>query len=55
MAKQDYEMTTVCKYVELLENDLTPNEKKVRNAAENYLLKMRRADTNAQILEMLLN
>ncbi|MBP3821170.1 hypothetical protein J6G99_05945 [bacterium] len=55
MAKRDYEMTTVYKYVELLENDLKPEEKKIRNAAENYLSKMRRADKNAQILELLLN
>ena len=55
--KKDYEMTTVCKYVELLDQGLTAEAIKIRDAAEKYLLEMqgfRKADFDANLLEQLL-
>lgn len=54
--KKDYEMTTVCKYVEMLDEGLTPQALKIRDAAEKYLLERleKKADYDANLLEQLL-
>ncbi len=52
--KKDYQMTTVYNYLELLDNDLNEKEKSVSMAAEKYLLKARKNNANAEILEKLL-
>lgn len=49
-----YQMTTVYKYAQLLENDLTSKEKSVKAAVEKYLSKARKANINADLLEELL-
>ena len=54
MAKSDYQMTTVYKYLELLDNDLSAREKAVRSASEKYLINQRRNNRNAELLEKLL-
>lgn len=57
MEKQEYQMTTVVKYVEMLDNDLNKKDEQIQSAAELYLKKMRklRKDMqNAHLLEMLL-
>ncbi len=50
----NYKMTTVLQYAQLLENDLSDKEQSIKYAVERYLYKSRRANTNAQILEKLL-
>lgn len=50
----NYKMTTVLQYAQLLENDLSDKDKSVKYAVEQYLYKCRRAYNNAQILEKLL-
>ena len=52
--KENYQMTTVYKYAQLLENDLTQKEKSIKSAVEKYLSKARKANENAKILEILL-
>ncbi len=55
--KKDYQMTTVCKYVELLDEEMSPKSKQIKYAAEQYLAKMRqsrKANSNANLLELLL-
>lgn len=52
--KKDYQMTTVYKYIEMLDNELSPEEKKVRKSAEKYLLQNRKNNVNAIILEQML-
>lgn len=57
MGKQDYQMTTVAKYVEMLDSEMNEKDKQIRLAAERYLLKMRKFDKDAQnanLLELLL-
>ena len=54
MSKNEYQMTTVYKYLELLDKDLKPEEKKISLNAERYLLDLRRSRKNADILEKLL-
>ena len=54
MTNKEYQMTTVYKYLELLDNDLTPEDKKISLNAERYLSLMRKNRTNVQILEKLL-
>jgi hypothetical protein len=49
-----YQMTTVYKYAQLLENDLPAKEKSIKKAVEKYLLNARKANTNADLLEELL-
>ncbi len=49
-----YQMTTVYKYAQLLENDLPVKEKSIKTAVEKYLLKARKANSNADLLEELL-
>ena len=54
---KDYQMTTVCKYVELLDEEMSPKSKQIKYAAEQYLAKMRqrrKANSNANLLELLL-
>ncbi len=53
--KSKYQMTTVYKYAELLEQDLTQKEKSIKSAVEKYLLNARKANNNAYLLENLLN
>jgi len=55
--KKDYQMTTVCNYVKLLDEELSPKSKQIEYAAEQYLAKMRqsrKANSNANLLELLL-
>lgn len=57
MKNTDYQMTTVCEYVKMLDNDvkyLDNDAKEIRSNVEKYLLNIRRAQTNAKILESLL-
>jgi hypothetical protein len=57
MKKKNYEMITVNEYVKLLDNDvkyLNNDANEIRANIEKYLLKIRRAQTNAKILEALL-
>lgn len=58
MKNNDYQMVTVCEYVKMLDEDqgnLDKNAKKIKSNVEKYLLSMRRATTNAKILESLLD
>lgn len=53
----NYEMITVKEYVNMLDNEVTyldQESKQIRASVEKYLLKARRAQTNAKILEVLL-
>ena len=52
--KKEYQMTTVYKYLELLDKDLNQEEKKISLNAERYLLAMRKNRANADILEKLM-
>ncbi len=56
--KSKYQMTTVCEYLKLLDEKsfviLNDEEQKIRSGVEKYLLSIRRANKNAQILEVLL-
>lgn len=54
MANKDYQMTTVYNYLKILDEDSAEKEKTVSLAAERYLLKARKNNANAQILEKLL-
>jgi len=57
MKKRNYEMITVNEYVKLLDNEVTyldNDAKEIKANVEKYLLKIRRAQTNAKILEALL-
>jgi len=56
MKNTDYQMTTVCEYVQMLDNEkyLDKNAKEIKANVEKYLLNIRRAQTNAKILESLL-
>lgn len=57
MKKNNYQMITVNEYVKLLDDEvkyLDTDAKEIRASVERYLLKVRRAQTNAKILEMLL-
>ncbi|MBR1425557.1 hypothetical protein IJ579_08345 [bacterium] len=55
--KKNYQMITVYEYLNLLDGKeikLNEEEDKIRTNVEKYLLSIRRADTNARILETLL-
>lgn len=52
--KTKYQMTTVYKYAQLLENDSHKSDKSVKNALDRYLQKVRKANMNADLLEELL-
>ena len=57
MKNSNYEMVTVNDYVKMLDNEikyLDNDAKEIRARVERYLLKVRRAQTNAKILEALL-
>ena len=57
MKKNNYQMVTVNEYVKLLDDEvkyLDTDTKEIRASVEKYLLKVRRAQTNAKILEALL-
>lgn len=59
MKNKDYQMITVCEYVKMLDNEsnvqyLDNDAKEIKANVEKYLLNMRRAATNAKILEALL-
>ena len=59
MKNKDYQMITVCEYVKMLDNEsnvqyLDNDAKEIKANVEKYLLNMRRATTNAKILEALL-
>ena len=57
MKKNNYQMVTVNEYVKLLDDEvkyLDADAKEIRASVEKYLLKVRRAQTNAKILEALL-
>ena len=49
-----YQMTTVYKYAQLLENDATTKETSVKTAVEKYLAKASKANVYADLLEELL-
>lgn len=58
MAKNNYQMITVKEYVNMLDNEITylhTDAKELKANVEKYLLKIRRAQTNAKILENLLS
>ncbi len=55
--KKKYQMITVYEYLKMLDGDveyLGSNEMEIRSSVNKYLLAMRRANTNAKILESLL-
>ena len=57
MAKNNYQMITVKEYVNMLDNEVTyldTDAKELKASVEKYLIKIRRAQTNAKILESLL-
>ena len=57
MKNQAYQMATVCEYLNLLDNEgkyIDDNAQALQASVEKYLLSMRRAKTNAKILESLL-
>ena len=51
---KNYQMTTVNKYVELLDKNLTQKEKTIKSAVERYLYRTKKARANAELLENLL-
>ncbi len=58
MAKNSYQMITVKEYVNMLDDEVTyldADAKELKASVEKYLLKIRRAQTNAKILETLLS
>lgn len=57
MKNQAYQMVTVCEYLNLLDNEgkyIDDNAQALQASVEKYLLSIRRAKTNAKILESLL-
>jgi len=57
MKNSNYQMITVDEYIKMLDNEvqyLDNDARQIRASIERYLLKMRRAQTNAKILEALL-
>lgn len=57
MKNNNYQMITVKEYVNMLDNEVTyldTEAKQIKASLEKYLLKARRAQTNAKILETLL-
>ncbi len=51
---KNYQLTTVNKYIELLDSDLTESEKTIKKAIDKYLYKAQKARANAKILDYLL-
>ncbi len=54
MKKNNYEMTTVYKYVQLLDNGLSEKEENIKSSVERYLFDLNKAKANALLLEQLL-
>ncbi len=57
MKKNNYQMVTVNEYLKMLDDEvkyLDTDGKAIRASVEKYLLRIRRAQTNAKILEALL-
>ena len=57
MKNSNYQMVTVNEYIKMLDDEvkyLDTDAKEIRASVEKYLLKARRAQTNAKILEALL-
>lgn len=57
MKNSEYQMTTVREYVKMLDSEvkyLDNDAEEIKVRVEKYLLKMRRAATNAKILEAML-
>ncbi len=55
--KNNYQMVTVKEYLSMLDNDvkyLDTDAQEIKANVEKYLLSIRRAQTNAKILESLL-
>ena len=52
--EKEYQMTTVLKYVEILDEDLSFKEKKIRDSVLSYIKRMKKSDANAVFLEKLL-
>lgn len=58
MKKNNYQMITVREYVSMLDHEVTyvdTDAKELKASVEKYLLKTRRAQTNAKLLEELLS
>ena len=52
---KNYQLTTVNKYIELLDSDLTESEKAIKKTIDKYLYKaQKKARANAKILDYLL-
>lgn len=51
---KNYQMTTVSKYVELLDKELNKKEKIIKASIDKYLHRARKARVNADILDELL-
>lgn len=49
-----YQMTTVQKYVEILDQDLSFKEKRIRESVLRYITRQKQSESNAQFLEKLL-
>lgn len=57
MKKSNYGMITVKEYVKMLDTEvkfIDTNAQEIKASVEKYLIKTRRAQTNAKILEALL-
>lgn len=57
MKNSNYDMITVKEYVKMLDSEvkfIDTNAQEIRANVEKYLIKTRRAQTNAKILEALL-
>lgn len=54
--RKNYEFITLNNYIESLDskNVVSLNDKSIEVAVENYLLSLKRAETNAKIVEALL-
>ena len=55
---KEYQMVTVYDYLKMLDKEnvtyVNTDAKKIKENVEKYLLNMRRAETNAKLLEVLL-
>ncbi|MBO6257596.1 hypothetical protein J6N69_06130 [bacterium] len=51
---KNYQLTTVNKYIELLDNNVSSEESNIIDAVEKYLYKAKKARANAEILDFLL-
>ena len=51
---KNYQMTTVSKYMALLDSELTTREKTIKASVERYLYRAKKARSNANLLDALL-